>query len=245
MQIPPHFLPLQPVSIQNWFLNTPGSMRRLLSGHLSNTLLAACLILIGAPQTLAVESPTQSDEEQGSEPAKRPSDPIPPLAIPLSDAASLNRVPEDVKTRKGTQLVLDRKHRQLLVLSDGRMTRRFPAAVGTNGWETPAGRFRVFEKVREPVWTHPVSGDLIESDNDTNPLGSRWIGFHRDCKGRSGWDGEQYLDISGCTVAGFHGTPYRWTVGRAISHGCVRLYEENVQEVFDLVRVGTQVTVLP
>ena len=45
--------------------------------------------------------------------------------------------------------------------------------------------------------------------------------------------------------AGFHGTPYRWTVGRAVSHGCVRLYEENVQEVFDLVRVGTQVTVLP
>ena len=46
-------------------------------------------------------------------------------------------------------------------------------------------------------------------------------------------------------MAGFHGTPYRWTVGRAVSHGCVRLYEENVQEVFDLVKVGTQVTVLP
>jgi lipoprotein-anchoring transpeptidase ErfK/SrfK len=46
-------------------------------------------------------------------------------------------------------------------------------------------------------------------------------------------------------VAGFHGTPYRWTVGRAVSHGCVRLYEENVQEVFDFVKVGTQVTVLP
>ena len=103
----------------------------------------------------------------------------------------------------------------------------------------------MFEKVKEPVWTHPVSGDLMDAESKGNPLGSRWIGFYRDCNGRSGWDGEQYLDINGCTVAGFHGTPYRWTVGRAVSHGCVRLYEENVQEVFDLVRVGTQVTVLP
>ena len=190
---------------------------------------------------LTVELQLDTQEEA----PKRQSDPIPPLAIPVSDATSLARVPEDVMERKGLQLVLDRKHHQLLVLRDGRMTRRFPAAVGTKGWETPAGRFRVFEKVKEPVWTHPVSGDLVDADSEGNPLGSRWIGFYRDCNGRSGWDGEQYLDINGCTVAGFHGTPFRWTVGRAVSHGCVRLYEENVQEVFDLVRVGTQVTVLP
>ena len=183
--------------------------------------------------------------EAPEEVPKRKSDPIPPLAIPLSDAASLARVPSDVMERKGLQLVLDRKHHQLLVLRDGRMTRRFPAAVGTKGWETPAGRFRVFEKVKEPVWTHPVNGKKLGPDDATNPLGSRWIGFYRDCKGREGWDGEQYLDIDGCTVAGFHGTPYRWTVGRAVSHGCVRLYEENVQEIYELVRVGTPVTVLP
>ena len=196
-------------------------------------------------ETLGTEVKGEILVEAPEEGPKRKSDPIPPLATPVSDAASLARVPSDVMERKGLQLVLDRKHHQLLVLRDGRMTRRFPAAVGTTGWETPAGRFRVFEKVKEPVWTHPVSGDLVEAESTKNPLGSRWIGFYRDCNGRSGWDGEQYLDINGCTVAGFHGTPYRWTVGRAVSHGCVRLYEENVQEVFDLVRVGTQVTVLP
>jgi L,D-transpeptidase ErfK/SrfK len=46
-------------------------------------------------------------------------------------------------------------------------------------------------------------------------------------------------------IAGFHGTPNRDSVGRAVSHGCVRLYDENVQELFDLVRIGTPVTVLP
>jgi lipoprotein-anchoring transpeptidase ErfK/SrfK len=216
-------------------------------------LLAASLVVAAAGMASAQEAgETLQTEVKGEilveapeEGPKRKSDPIPPLAIPVSDATSLARVPTDVMERDGLQLVLDRKHHQLLVLRDGRMTRRFPAAVGTKGWETPTGRFRVFEKVKEPVWTHPVSGDLVDSESEGNPLGSRWIGFYRDCNGRSGWDGEQYLDINGCTVAGFHGTPYRWTVGRAVSHGCVRLYEENVQEVFDLVRVGTQVTVLP
>ncbi len=176
--------------------------------------------------------------------ASRPADPIPPLAAPISLEASLARVPNALRRKLGLQLVLDRTHRQLLVLRDGAIRSRYPAAVGTEGWETPAGSHRVLEKVSRPVWTNPVTGQQIPPGGK-NPLGSRWIGFYRDCAGRNGWDGEKYLDIEGCTVAGFHGTPHRWTVGRAVSHGCVRLYEENVQEVFDLVRVGTPVTVLP
>lgn len=200
------------------------------------TVAAAAALLLAAPAsaTTAASSAVQT---------KRPPDPIPPVAEPISLEASLARVPMDLRQRLGVQLVLDRTHRQLLVLRDGVIRRRYPAAVGTEGWETPAGRHRVLQKVREPVWTHPVDGRHISGEK--NPLGTRWIGFYRDCEGRNGWDGEQYLDIEGCTVAGFHGTPHRWTVGRAVSHGCVRLYEENVQEVFDLVRVGTPVTVLP
>ena len=200
------------------------------------TVAAAAALLLAAPAsaTTAASSAAQT---------KRAPDPIPPVAEPISLEASLARVPMDLRQRLGVQLVLDRTHRQLLVLRDGVIRRRYPAAVGTEGWETPAGRHRVLQKVRAPVWTHPVDGRHISGEK--NPLGTRWIGFYRDCKGRNGWDGEQYLDIEGCTVAGFHGTPHRWTVGRAVSHGCVRLYEENVQEVFDLVRVGTPVTVLP
>ena len=168
------------------------------------TLLAASLIcLLGGAGVATAQEVAEDHQreikgeilvEAPEEAPKRKSDPIPPLAIPLSDAASLARIPDDLIERKGLQLVLDRKHHQLLVLNDGQMTRRFPAAVGTTGWETPAGRFRVFEKVKEPVWTHPVSGDLVDAESKGNPLGSRWIGFYRDCNGRSGWDGEQYLD---------------------------------------------------
>jgi lipoprotein-anchoring transpeptidase ErfK/SrfK len=100
------------------------------------------------------------------------------------------------------------------------------------------------EKQVDPVWEHPQNGKRV-GPGPANPLGSRWIGFHRDCSGRKGWDGERYLDVQGCVVAGFHGTPHRWTVGRAISHGCVRLYDEHVRDLYELVQIGTPVTVLP
>ena len=200
------------------------------------SIATAAAWLLAAP---AVANPSSTQVARSN----RPADPIPPMAAPISLEASLARVPMTLRQQPGLQLVLDRTHRQLLVLRDGTIRRRYPAAVGTEGWETPAGQHQVLQKVREPVWTHPVTGRQVSGPK--NPLGTRWIGFYRDCKGRSGWDGEKYLDIEGCTVAGFHGTPHRWTVGRAVSHGCVRLYEENVQEVFDLVQVGTPVTVLP
>ena len=140
--------------------------------------------------------------------------------------------------------MLDRRQRLLRVLEADREVRRFPVAVGMAGWETPTGSFSVLEMHVDPVWEHPQSGKLHPAGAG-NPLGSRWIGFHRDCSGRRGWDGERMLDIQGCVVAGFHGTPHRWTVGRAVSHGCVRLYDEDVRELFELVQVGTPVTVLP
>jgi lipoprotein-anchoring transpeptidase ErfK/SrfK len=141
-------------------------------------------------------------------------------------------------------LVLDRRRRLLTVFENGRPLRRFAVAVGMPGWETPVGTFRVLEKTINPIWEHPEKGTLTPS-GPANPLGSRWIGFHQDCQGRRGWDGEQMLDVKGCVVTGFHGTPNRWTVGRALSHGCVRLFDEDVRELFDLVTVGTPVTVLP
>ena len=113
------------------------------------------------------------------------------------------------------------------------------------GWETPTGRFKVLEKIDNPVWVHPVSGDRVADQSSANPLGSHWIRFHRDCRGRDAHDGDQWITIKGCTSTGFHGTPHRWTVGRAVSHGCVRLLNENVSTLYGQVKLGTPVTVLP
>jgi lipoprotein-anchoring transpeptidase ErfK/SrfK len=146
--------------------------------------------------------------------------------------------------RPRRDLVIHRGQRQLVVMEDGRELRRYPVAVGMPGWETPLGRFQVIEMTPDPVWKHPVSGKLY-LPGPTNPLGSRWIGFYRDCNGRRGFNGQQHLEVKGCVTAGFHGTPNRGSVGQAVSHGCVRLYDEHVRDLFDLVTMGTTVTVLP
>ena len=142
------------------------------------------------------------------------------------------------------ELVLDRRRRQLVVLDDGLEVRRFSVAVGKPGWETPVGHFQVIELVVEPIWVHPATGQAIPPGAD-NPLGSRWIGFYRDCKPLKGFNGNANLKTQGCVSAGFHGTPNRASVGRAVSHGCVRLLDEQAQDLFGLVQLGTPVTVLP
>ena len=161
----------------------------------------------------------------------------PAQAGPSATLAIASRGPE-------RSLVLYRSKRQVVVIEDGRELRRFPVAVGMPGWETPLGRFQVIEMAPDPVWKHPVSGKLYPP-GPNNPLGSRWIGFYRDCAGRSGFNGQQHLEVKGCVTAGFHGTPQRESVGQAVSHGCVRMYDENVRDLFELVRMGTVVTVLP
>jgi L,D-transpeptidase ErfK/SrfK len=156
----------------------------------------------------------------------------------------MTEVRTDVGTEVNTELVLDRRQRLLRVMAEGRELRRFPVAVGMPGWETPVGRFEVIEMAADPAWRHPAKG-TIYPPGPTNPLGSRWIGFHRDCRDRSGFNGVEHLQVKGCATAGFHGTNDRASVGQAASHGCVRLYDEHVRELYQLVRLGTPVTVLP
>ena len=132
---------------------------------------------------------------------------LPTALVPLSTSLS---------QRPGRHLVLDRHRRRLFVLEDGSLLDAFPVAVGMPGWETPTGDFSVISKIPRPVWQHPANHTRVMPGPD-NPLGSRWIGFHRDCKGRDAHDGDTWLKIEGCVTAGFHGTYHRWTVGLAVS----------------------------
>jgi hypothetical protein len=99
------------------------------------------------------------------------------------------------------QLVLDRRRRRLEVVENGVVLKRYPVAVGMPGWETPVGRFQVIEMATNPVWKHPANGNVVPA-GPANPLGSRWIGFHRDCRTRRGFNGQEELVVTGCaTVA--------------------------------------------
>jgi lipoprotein-anchoring transpeptidase ErfK/SrfK len=105
----------------------------------------------------------------------------------------------------------------------------YPVAVGREGWSTPVGNHRVLQTIEYPSWQNPFTGDVIPSKDPENPLGDRWIGFWTDGKNWSG----------------FHGTPNRASVGTAASHGCIRMYNEDIRELFGQVQTGIVVRVSP
>ncbi|MEM8807449.1 MAG: L,D-transpeptidase, partial [Cyanobacteria bacterium P01_G01_bin.38] len=145
-----------------------------------------------------------------------------PVPAPPPNDAPVESVEQPV------ELVLSLAERQLYVYRGDTLETTFPVAVGKPGWETPTGRFEVSHMLENPGWTNPFTDEVV-SPGPENPLGERWIAF---------WtDGEYQI--------GFHGTPNRESVGEAASHGCVRLYNEHVRELYDLVNPGTLVTVLP
>lgn len=105
----------------------------------------------------------------------------------------------------------------------------YAIAVGKPGWETPKGTYKVQQMFRNPTWIHPLKkGITIPGGDPENPLGRYWIGF---------WtDGKNWI--------GFHGTPNPGSVGSAASHGCIRMYNKDIEELFQKVSLGTEVRVV-
>lgn len=125
-------------------------------------------------------------------------------------------------------LVIKLGERRVYVYQRHQLKMSFPVAIGREGWETPVGKHQVIQMFHNPTWQHPFTGELVPPGQD-NPLGVRWIGF---------WtDGTNYI--------GFHGTPNEESIGNPASHGCVRMYNQDVIKLFEMVRIGTPVEVVP
>ncbi|PSB15127.1 hypothetical protein C7B76_14450 [filamentous cyanobacterium CCP2] len=127
-----------------------------------------------------------------------------------------------------TRVVVRLGERKVYVFQGDTVQAQYPIAIGKAGWETPTGTFRVFEMLQNPAWTHPITRERMDAGAE-NPLGTRWIGFWSD----------RYNKI------GFHGTPDRASVGQDVSHGCIRMYDEDVQALYEQIQLGTPVIVEP
>ena len=111
-----------------------------------------------------------------------------------------------------------------------------PIGIGRVGWKTPEGSTKVVSKQKDPVWIPPASvrkehkenGEILPARvpaGPDNPLGRY--------KFTLGWP--SYL---------IHGTNKPYGVGLRSSHGCIRLYPEDVEKIFTMVNPGTPVTVV-
>ncbi|MBW4526861.1 MAG: L,D-transpeptidase [Phormidium tanganyikae FI6-MK23] len=148
--------------------------------------------------------------------------PQPSLSAPTPEP-----VPESQPITQPLRLEIRLKQRRVNVYQGDRKVKSYAIAVGKPGWETPIGNYTIKQKIRNPEWIHPLNGEKVPGGDPENPLGRYWIGF---------WtDGKNWI--------GFHGTPNPESVGTAASHGCIRMYNRDVEELFGKVSLGTEVVV--
>lgn len=110
--------------------------------------------------------------------------------------------------------------------------RTYPIGVGEDGNETPTGHFKIIEKIKNPSWHVPKSirkerpelSKVVPPGPD-NPLGSHAL----------------RLSLGSYLI---HGTNRPWAVGRKVTHGCLRLYPEDIPELYNIVPIGTEVTIV-
>jgi L,D-transpeptidase ErfK/SrfK len=108
----------------------------------------------------------------------------------------------------------------------------YPIGIGREGFNTPTGLFRITAIIKEPVWKIPEDirqeyPDLpaLVPPGPANPLGKYWF----------------QLSIKGY---GIHGTNKPYGIGRRVSHGCIRLYPEDIEVLSRFVKPGTTVKII-
>lgn len=158
---------------------------------------------------------------------------LPPLQ---SELVSMRTLSQRIRPLIATHLLAEPNQMRLevhlkrrrVVLYQGTIEiRTYPIAIGQAGWETPTGRFRVLDMQEKPDWIHPLTNQRVPHEDLRNPLGRYWIGFWTD----------------GTNWIGFHGTPHPNSVGQALSHGCLRMHDADIDELYYQVSTGTPVTV--
>jgi LysM repeat protein len=141
-----------------------------------------------------------------------------PQALQAGRALKVIHGPFHVKVNRST-FTLD------LYLQDT-YVRSFKVGLGRPGYETPTGRWRVQEhgKLEQPPWTDPDTGRLYKKTDPDYPLGTRWIGL-------DGVDGA----AKGRTGFAIHGTKEPEQIGTAGSRGCIRMYNDDVVLMYNLL----------
>jgi lipoprotein-anchoring transpeptidase ErfK/SrfK len=166
---------------------------------------------------------------------------IPEVDLTKVDPAYLRRVvPYETAERVGT-VVVDTADRHLYLVQEGGTAIRYGVGIGKEGFEW-SGRAKIQWKQKWPKWTPPDEmigrrPELAEFSADNggmppgldNPLGARALYIFKD-----GVD----------TLYRIHGTPEYWTIGKAVSSGCVRMMNQDVIDFYDRVPNGTPIVVL-
>ncbi|MFH1550923.1 MAG: L,D-transpeptidase family protein [Planctomycetota bacterium] len=149
--------------------------------------------------------------------------------------ASINGIPDKNRIRAGEKVkivngtfnvVIDLSDRKMYVLHGESYFCEYDVSVGMAGRETPADTYTVGGKEKRPSWTDPDTGIVYRPGDPDYPLGTRWISLVGDKVGRAG--------------IGIHGQSGDAVseIGDAVSRGCIRMHNRDVEELFSLMTTG-------
>ena len=140
--------------------------------------------------------------------------------------------PEITREDLGHTIVVDLSDLELTLFDGLKVDRTYDVAAGSPAYPTPPGEWEIIDKVENPTWTNPAPDGwgkdlpLQIGPGPTNPLGTRAL----------------YLNSPGIRI---HGTSASYSIGSYASHGCVRMLMEDVEELYEIVPIGTTVHIVP
>ncbi len=144
------------------------------------------------------------------------------LAVLILSAARVSAQEQNAQNaQSGRQIIVSLPDRKLALVEDGEVKKVYSVAVGKETTPSPNGTFKIVTRITNPTYYH--KGVVIEQ-GPKNPIGNRWIGLNQ--KGY-----------------GIHGTNEPKSIGKAASHGCIRMSKKDLEELFELVRPGDGVDI--
>ncbi|KPK98921.1 MAG: hypothetical protein AMJ95_02220 [Omnitrophica WOR_2 bacterium SM23_72] len=119
-------------------------------------------------------------------------------------------------------IVVDKSQNLLMLKTKEEVFKTYVVATGLNN-STPVGHFKIINKLLNPTWFK--AGVVVPASSPENILGTRWMGF----------------DLPGY---GIHGTTEPESLGQHVTQGCVRMRNSDVEELYTIVPVGTEVIIV-
>ena len=120
------------------------------------------------------------------------------------------------------KILVDKSQNVLTLLSDNDIMKVYRVSTGENNC-TPVGNFKIVNKIIDPVWYTEKA--IVPAESPDNVLGSRWMGFN----------------LAGY---GIHGTTSPEKIGQQATKGCVRMINAEVEELYKIIPIGTEVAIV-
>lgn len=120
------------------------------------------------------------------------------------------------------EIIVSLADHKLALLENGQVVKSYPVTVGKPSTPSPVGTFTIEHRVVDPTYYHH---GVVIPPGPENPVGNRWMS----------------LSISGY---GIHGTNVPSSIGKAASHGCIRLGRADIEDLFSRVRIGDKVELI-